>query len=306
MHRPMLLAPLVPPPHASAALTALGRAVLVATLALAIVGCRSPRDPDLEQQLSRARADQAKPASNKAPPPPPAPARVAEAAKNEPPGAPPVGVIELRSYTTDEIATIHESVAGDGPVFRATISTSDGDIRCELDTELAPQATANFIALAGGLKAWRDPDTDEAFKSRFYDNLSFHRTIANFIIQTGNPGTRAASGPGWKIPREDGNPARYDAPGAMGMVDAGDDTHGSQFFITVRAQKSLGAKYTPFGVCEDLALVGQIADAPKHPAAKEGKSATKPLRPVRVQKVTVSRGAAGPVKPDEPAAPSSP
>ncbi|MDP6946332.1 MAG: peptidylprolyl isomerase [Myxococcota bacterium] len=162
-------------------------------------------------------------------------------------GLPPAGSVELRTYSDKELADIFGAVPlGEGVSPEATdltyevaLETAKGEIKCRLDHTEAPQTAANFIALTKGLRAWRDPDTKEVVERRFYDGLTFHRAIKDFIIQTGNPGTGGSAGPGWTLPREQGLEARYDAPGAMGMVDAGEDSHGSQFFITLRAQKSL-------------------------------------------------------------------
>ena len=88
----------------------------------------------------------------------------------------------------------------------------------------------------------------------------------------------------------------------MGMVDAGEDTHGSQFFITLRAQKSLKGKYAPFGRCTSTDLIKRIANAEKEPAKSKGKSATKPIKPVRINAVEVAiRGALDTTKQAAPA-----
>jgi len=179
--------------------------------------------------------------------------------------------------------------------YRVVFETQEGDITCHLDHEEAPQAAANFIALARGQRVCRDSDTKEIVERRFYDGLTFHRTIRNFIIQTGNPGTGASAGPGWTIAREEGNQARYDAPGAMGMVDAGEDTHGSQFFITLRGQASLKGKYSPFGLCDSEDVIQRIASGEKQAATAKGKSATKPVNAVRLTRARVLR-----VLPDPP------
>jgi len=293
------------------------RCATVAACTLAFVsslaGCRGPRDPDLDRRLSEAKIERALPA-------PPAEARSPEkpAAKADDEGAkhglPPAGSVEIRTYSSKEIAAILAAVpvdsaetsptlaAGDAPSFayRALFETEHGDVSCLLDHVEAPQTTANLIALATGQRAWRDPDTKDVVERRFYDGLTFHRAIENFIIQTGNPGTGASSGPGWTIPREEGIQARFDAPGALGMVDAGEETHGSQFFITLRAQKSLKGKYAPFGVCESLDVVRRISNGDKRPATTKGKSATKPVKAARLSRLVVRRVRAGAPAPDKP------
>jgi len=256
--------------------------------------CKAPRDPDLDRRIAEARITKALPKSIKKRAKDKEPTKAAKA-KSEDEGLPPAGSVELRPYGDAERKAILAAVppkAGtpaDAKVlnYEATFVTSVGDIVCALDYAEAPQAVTNFIALALGKRAWRDPDTKDIARTPFYKNLSFHRTIKDFIIQTGRPGTGASSGPGWTIPRESGIAERYDASGAMGMVDAGEDTHGSQFFITLRGQKSLKGKYTPFGRCTSMEVLKVIANAEKEPPANPGKSATKPLKPVRIDALRI-------------------
>jgi len=197
--------------------------------------------------------------------------------------------VEQRVYGEAELTKIMSGLPGEGDAVEATLETAEGTIRCQLLPELAPQTVGNFVALATGQRSWRDPDTGDVSKGRFYDGLTFHRTIANFIIQTGNPSATKAAGPGWTITRETGDAALFDQAGVLAMVDAGEDSHGSQFFVTVRASASLKPKYTAFGTCDNAALVKKIADADKHPSTAEGKSATKPVRPTRLTKVNLRR-----------------
>ncbi|MEC9070888.1 MAG: peptidylprolyl isomerase [Myxococcota bacterium] len=247
--------------------------------------CRAPRDPDLDQRLAKA----AEPA------PPPSPESQEKGEESSPAkargteSAPPKGEIVLRKYTDKDLASIMAAIPGSGETISVELSTQMGPVHCTLDVAGAPQISGNFIALALGLRPWRDPDTGEEMKSPFYDGLSFHRCITGFIIQTGNPSTVRAGGPGWTLPREPGKPARFQSPGALAMVDAGDDTHGSQFFITLRPSTSLKDRYTAFGHCENLELVRKIADAEKLPPSTEGKSATRPRQPVRLDQVRVTR-----------------
>lgn len=252
------------------------------------VGCRAPRDPDLEQRVASARAEQ--PGEASAPSTTPEEqAPTAQKTGNAPP-VPKVADEVLRTLSSDDLKSIMASVGGQGPVLTATIHTAKGDIHCTLDADAAPQAVGNFIALATAQRPWRDPDTSELMKTPFYDGLTFHRVITGYIIQTGNPGV-AGGGPGWRIPRETGIAGAFDQDGAMAMVDAGDDTHGSQFFITLRASKSLAERYTPFGHCKNLDIVRAIADAEKVPA-EGSKTPTKAVEPVRIDSVTVARQSA--------------
>ena len=255
-----------------------------ASALLLIAGCRGPQDPDLTRkaaQSSTRKVDKQNAPLRTSPAP---------ATQNK------VLSVELKTYSAARIAEILDAVPSTAEAralppeskrLRMTLDTANGAIECTLDHRESPQATANFVALASGLEPWRDPDTGETLKTRFYDGMTFNRTIKNFIIQTGNPGARASGGPGWAIAREGDPRNRYDAPGALGMVDSADDTHGSQFFITLRKQTSLKERYSAFGVCESMDIVKQIANAPKEAPKKEGKTPTKPIDPVRISRVTL-------------------
>lgn len=254
------------------------------------MGCRAPRDPDLDLRMAEARQKASAPAGEETEAP-----ATKEAAKGKaqrakgPHEPPPKGTVEQRVYTDDESKKILAKLPGSGSEILAEFETAKGTIHCKLDADAAPQAVTNFVALALGVRPWRDPDTGEVLRTRFYDGLRFHRTIANFIIQTGNPSAVRAGGPGWTLPRESGIPDAYEKAGVMGMVDAGTDTHGSQFFITVKPSTNLAKQYTPFGTCDDLELAKAISNADKLPPTKEGKSATRPKRPVTITKVRVVR-----------------
>jgi len=247
--------------------------------------CRGPRDPDLDLRIEKAATAPAsstvgaEPASSAVGTPQPTTS-----------GLPQKGVVDRRTYTNAEVSEIMAVVPGDGPALRMTLDTAEGPIRCVLDHAAAPQTVTNLIALITGQRPWRDPDTGDLMKNVFYDNLSFHRVVEDFIIQTGNPGQKRAGGPGWTIVREEGIQGAYDKSGALGMVDAGEDSHGSQFFITTRAAKNLAGKYTPFGRCSDGKIVTRISRGEKHPPSTGSKSATRPVDPIIIRHITVTRG----------------
>jgi peptidyl-prolyl cis-trans isomerase A (cyclophilin A) len=257
---------------------------LLAALLLthALTGCRAPRDPDLDQRIALQQRQQSQPLN---PSPQKTPVPVVE--EHQQSTTPAKGMIARAHYDDKERERILAAIPGKGSHIKATLQSALGDIDCWLETESAPQTVTNFIALALGLRQWRDPDTGDLLQIPYYDGMNFHRTIKDFIIQTGNPGAKAAGGPGWKLERETGNAELYSQPGTMGMVDKGDDTHGGQFFITLKAAKNLASKYTAFGRCESLDLVRNIANADKYPSEKEGKNPTKPKKPVRLLKVLV-------------------
>jgi len=248
----------------------------LALFALVLVGCGAPRDPDLEKRALKATAA-ASAARTAVPAPGTAPA---------PPAAP---VSQLKTYSNDEVARLLAAVPGQGNTLWAEFRTALGTIRCALDDVAAPQTVANFVGLATGQLAWSDGPTGPTAKTPFYDGLTFHRVVANFIIQTGNPGLQVGGGPGWTIPRESRAASAFDAPGALAMIDSGADSHGSQLFITTRPDPSLKSRYAAFGRCNDLEVVRTISNGEKVPAA-DGKASSIPRDPVKIFSLKLSRG----------------
>lgn len=116
--------------------------------------------------------------------------------------------------------------------YRATIETDKGEIELELYPQHAPQTVNNFVALA---------------RDGFYDGLIFHRVIARFMIQGGDPTGTGRGGPGYTFMDEvRDNPLRH-GTGALSMANAGPNTNGSQFFITHAPQPHLDGRHTVFG-----------------------------------------------------------
>ena len=127
----------------------------------------------------------------------------------------------------------------------ATIKTGRGDIVLELHADKAPNTVANFEKLA----------TDG-----FYDGLTFHRVIANFMIQGGCPSGTGTGGPGYQFDDEFDDELRHDGPGVLSMANAGPNTNGSQFFITHVPCPHLDGKHSVFGrVIEGQDVVDSIA-----------------------------------------------
>jgi peptidyl-prolyl cis-trans isomerase B (cyclophilin B) len=114
----------------------------------------------------------------------------------------------------------------------ATFTTSRGAIQVRLHDEKAPLTVANFVNLA---------------QRGFYDGLSFHRVIADFMIQGGCPKGTGTGGPGYRFEDECRSDLRHDKPGVLSMANAGPGTNGSQFFITHVATPWLDGKHTVFG-----------------------------------------------------------
>ena len=129
----------------------------------------------------------------------------------------------------------------------AEMKTSKGVINLRLYPQQAPVTVANFVNLA---------------KQGFYDGLSFHRVIDNFMIQGGCPLGSGTGGPGYRFEDECTPELRHDAPGKLSMANAGPGTNGSQFFITHVETPWLDGKHTVFGSViseEDQSVVNAVA-----------------------------------------------
>jgi peptidyl-prolyl cis-trans isomerase A (cyclophilin A) len=130
----------------------------------------------------------------------------------------------------------------------AEFQTNHGSFTIELFEELAPKTTSNFIDLA---------------EKGFYNDLIFHRVIEGFMIQGGDPRGNGTGGPGYTIPDEFHADLRHDDPGVLSMANAGPNTGGSQFFITLEATPWLDGKHAVFGkVTRGLEVVRAIGNAP--------------------------------------------
>jgi peptidyl-prolyl cis-trans isomerase B (cyclophilin B) len=117
--------------------------------------------------------------------------------------------------------------------YTAHFKTSKGDFDIKLYTKEAPITVNNFVFLA---------------KDGFYDGISFHRVISDFMVQGGDPTGTGRGGPGYKWNDEPGAlKMRHDGPGVLSMANAGVNTNGSQFFITHAAQPHLDGKHAVFG-----------------------------------------------------------
>ena len=129
----------------------------------------------------------------------------------------------------------------------AVMRTSKGDIKLRLFADKAPMTVANFVNLA---------------KRGYYDGLTFHRVIPDFMIQGGCPHGTGTGGPGYRFEDECMTGLSHDAPGKLSMANAGPGTNGSQFFITHVKTSWLDGKHTVFGEvldADDQAVVDAIA-----------------------------------------------
>jgi peptidyl-prolyl cis-trans isomerase A (cyclophilin A) len=151
-----------------------------------------------------------------------------------------------------------------GPMV--VMDTSMGRISCQFFQRQAPTAVANFIGLANGSKDFTDPATNrKVHGKRFYDGTTFHRVIAEFMIQGGDPTGTGMGDPGYSFNDELDPNLNFDVPGRMAMANSGPNTNGSQFFIcNSDCQQKLAPSYNHFGyVVEGLDVVKQLRQGDK-------------------------------------------
>lgn len=164
----------------------------------------------------------------------------------------------------------------------AIIETSQGDITVKLFPEKAPKTVENFIGLASGKKEWKDPTTGKAIKGKsLYSGTKFHRVIPDFMIQGGDPLGNGRGGPGYQFEDEVSSSDQMDKPGILAMANAGPNTNGSQFFITVKPTPWLSGKHTIFGeVVQGMDVVEKISQAPRDPGDM-------PKDPITIKKIKI-------------------
>ena len=138
----------------------------------------------------------------------------------------------------------------------ATISTSKGEIKIELEFEKTPGTVGNFVGLSLGIISNSVKPLGEAY----YNGLKFHRVINDFMIQAGCPLGTGTGDPGYKFDDEFHNELKHDRPGVVSMANAGPSTNGSQFFITHLETPWLDNKHTVFGnVIDGMDVVNSIS-----------------------------------------------
>lgn len=167
----------------------------------------------------------------------------------------------------------------------ATMTTNRGDIVIDLFPDQAPQTVENFVGLAEGTKQWLDPATRQPSDAPFYDGLTFHRVIDNFMIQGGCPQGTGTGGPGYQFGDEFHPDLQFNRPYLLAMANAGPGTNGSQFFVTVAPTPHLNRRHTIFGEVTDPASQA-VVDAIATTATDRG---DKPIDPVVITKVTIDR-----------------
>ena len=186
---------------------------------------------------------------------------------------------EKGDFTMDE-ATKGLKGPKDG-VLTAKIETTMGPFTCELFDKKSPKTVANFVGLARGVRPWCDEASKKwETKKPFYDGLTFHRVIPSFMIQGGDPLGVGRGGPGYKFKNESDPSLVFDKPGLLAMANAGRDTNGSQFFITIGETAWLDGHHTIFGHC-DTQVAERIAQVPTG-------DGDRPREPVTIEHIELS------------------
>jgi peptidyl-prolyl cis-trans isomerase A (cyclophilin A) len=155
----------------------------------------------------------------------------------------------------------------------AAFDTTEGKFKAKLYGDKVPKTVENFVSLADGTKTGK----------AFYDGTVFHRVIPDFMIQGGDPEGTGRGGPGYKCADEFHASLKHTKPGLLSMANAGPNTNGSQFFVTVAATPWLDNKHSIFGeVIEGYDVVEKISKVPRG-------SQDRPLKEVRVNSVKIER-----------------
>jgi peptidyl-prolyl cis-trans isomerase A (cyclophilin A) len=171
----------------------------------------------------------------------------------------------------------------------AVLKTNLGDITVQLFPNHAPKTVRNFVELAEGTREYTDPNTGKPGSGPYFDGTIFHRIIAGFMIQGGDPLGQGFGGPGYTFDDEIHPDLRFDRKYLLAMANAGlrggRGTNGSQFFITVSTPAHLNGKHTIFGEVVDEESK-KVVDAIG--AVRTG-AQDRPVEPVVIQSVVIER-----------------
>jgi peptidyl-prolyl cis-trans isomerase A (cyclophilin A) len=166
----------------------------------------------------------------------------------------------------------------------AHFTTSEGKFTARLFDAETPETVANFAGLAEGSKAWTDPRTGKAVKQPYYNGTIFHRVIAGFMIQGGDPLGQGTGGPGYTFADEFHPKLRHSKAGVLSMANRGPNTNGGQFFITLAETPWLDNKHSVFGeVVEGIDVVRMIG------GTATSKPADRPIKSITIESVTIER-----------------
>jgi len=170
-----------------------------------------------------------------------------------------------------------------GPGTYALLKTERGEILLQLFPEQSPNTVANFVELAKGERPWKDAQGRWVARP-YYEGLTFHRIEKGQLIQGGCPKGDGSGGPGYEFDNETSDDVKFDQPGRVAMANAGRNTNGSQFFITLEATPQYDGRFTIFGkVVHGLDVVAAIGRMPA-----TGTRIHKATKPVVMKSVTVT------------------
>jgi len=185
---------------------------------------------------------------------------------------------EAPKPTKKETPTTTKTDNNKGKKMLAKFDTSMGKFTVQLFPDKSPKTVDNFVGLAKGTKEWTDP-SGKKVKKPLYNGTIFHRVIPGFMIQGGDPLGNGTGGPGYKFDDEK-NDLKHSKVGILSMANAGPNTNGSQFFVTVAETSWLDGKHTIFGeVIEGMDVVMKISTT----KAVD----TKPVEKVVIKSITI-------------------
>ena len=166
----------------------------------------------------------------------------------------------------------------------AHFTTSEGNFTVRLFDAETPNTVANFTGLADGSKEWTDPRSGQRVKQQYYNGTVFHRVIADFMIQGGDPLGQGTGGPGYNFADEFHPTLRHSKAGILSMANRGPNTNGGQFFITLVPTPWLDDKHSVFGeVVEGMDVVKKIG------GTATSKPGDRPLKPITIESVTIEK-----------------
>jgi peptidyl-prolyl cis-trans isomerase A (cyclophilin A) len=168
------------------------------------------------------------------------------------------------------------------PVF-ADFNTTEGNFTVRLYDEEAPKTVENFVGLAEGTKEWTDPRTRRKVKEPYYNGVIFHRVIDGFMIQGGDPLGQGTGGPGYTFADEFHPRLRHNKAGILSMANAGPNTNGGQFFITLGPTPHLDNRHSVFGeVVEGMDVVQRIGSTQTGPRDR-------PVKDIAINSISIRR-----------------
>lgn len=275
-------------------------ATLASSLAaLVLAGCPSQQAPKKEEKKAEVKKEEAKKPqkkaeAKKAPPPPKEPkTRTFKKGRPAPKGMTPEEVKAYAEAQGDPMKgefDLAKAFAGDDKLadteagkLWVTIDTDMGKLDCQLFEEKTPGTVANFVGLARGTRPTYDKKEDKWVESKFYDDVTFHRVIDGFMVQTGDPTGSGTGNPGYVIVDEFDKALRHNKPGILSMANRGKNTGSSQFFITVAPTPQLNDKHAVFGQCPNPKVAVKISKV------KTDARWDRPVEPVKIKTMTFER-----------------